>query len=34
MADSKETIERLEAEIAEFPKGYISRKNIHGKMRQ
>ena len=34
MADSKEAIERLEAVIAEFPKGYISRKNIHGKIRQ
>ena len=34
MADSKETIERMEAEIAEFPQGHISRKNIHGKIRQ
>ena len=34
MDDSKEAIERLETEIAEFPKGYISRKNIHGKIRQ
>ena len=34
MADSKEAIERLEAVIAEFRKGYISRKNIHGKIRQ
>ena len=34
MDNTKATIERLEAEIAEFPKGYISRKNIHGKIRQ
>ena len=34
MDNTKATIERLEAEIAELPKGYISRKNINGKIRQ